>query len=237
MWKKYITICIAALLCGLLCGCAGKADEDVMSLAKLGAQEADAGGVAGEPLADGEGAGNDGAGAGNSGTGARNVTGVPEEGAAASGGTSESGPGTGGSAGVIYVHVCGAVNEPGVVELPEGSRAEAGVSAAGGMRADADTDYVNLAAPLADGEKLYIPTLEEGRALKEQEAEKESGLVNINTADSAALCTLPGIGESRAASIIAYREEHGAFQSVEDIMKVSGIGESAFGKLKDLITV
>lgn len=137
---------------------------------------------------------------------------------------------------LIYVFVCGAVNRPGVVELPEGSRAEAGVVAAGGMREDADADYVNLAAPLTDGEKLYIPTAEEGMALEQGDA-GGSGLVNINTADAALLCTLPGIGESRASDIIAYREKNGVFSRIEDLMKVPGIKEGAFGKLKDLITV
>ena len=137
---------------------------------------------------------------------------------------------------LIYVFVCGAVLRPGVVALPEGSRAEAGVLAAGGMREDADADYVNLAALLTDGEKLYIPTLEEGTALKQADA-AGGGLVNINTADSGLLCTLPGIGESRAADIIAYREQNGAFAGIEDIMKVPGIKESVFEKLKALITV
>lgn len=137
---------------------------------------------------------------------------------------------------VIYVFVCGAVRQPGVVALPDGSRAEAGVLAAGGMREDADVDYVNLAAPLTDGEKLYIPTLEEGALLKQEDA-GGGGLVNINTADAALLCTLPGIGESRASDIIAYREQNGAFDKIEDIMKVPGIKEGAFEKLKDLITV
>lgn len=137
---------------------------------------------------------------------------------------------------LIYVFVCGAVRQPGVVALPEGSRAEAGVLAAGGMREDADPDYVNLAELLKDGQKLYIPTLEEGLTLRQAES-ADTGLVNINTADSNALCTLPGIGESRARDIIAYRETNGAFASIEDIMKVSGIKESAFSKIKDLITV
>ncbi len=137
----------------------------------------------------------------------------------------------------LYVYVCGAVERPGMVELPEGSRGWDGVQAAGGMREDADWDSVNLAALLADGERLYIPTLEEGEALRQQEEARESGLVNINTADSGALCTLPGIGESRAADIIAYREENGAFISLEDLMKVPGIKESTYEKLKNLITI
>ncbi len=136
---------------------------------------------------------------------------------------------------LIYVYVCGAVERPGVVELARGSRAEAGVAAAGGMREDADPDYVNLAAVLADGEKLYIPTKEEGVSLRQRES--ASPLVNINTADSGTLCTLPGIGESRAADIISYREANGGFSSIEEIMNVPGIKDNAFQKIKDLITV
>ena len=135
----------------------------------------------------------------------------------------------------IYVFVCGAVKRPGVVALPGGSRAQDGVLAAGGMREDADPNYVNLAALLSDGEKLYIPTREESADL--QKEEEQSGLVNINTAGSAELCTLPGIGESRAADIISYREANGRFGAIEDIMKVNGIKESVFSKIKELITV
>lgn len=138
---------------------------------------------------------------------------------------------------MIYVHVCGAVLTPGVVEVPEGSRAQTAVEAAGGFREDADRDYMNLAAPVSDGEQLCIPTLEEVRVQREQLKEEESGRVNLNTADISRLCTLPGIGESRAGDIVAYRQEHGGFGQIEEIMKVPGIKESTFEKIKDLITV
>ncbi len=133
----------------------------------------------------------------------------------------------------IWVYVCGAVKEPGVVRLAPGSRWSDALEAAGGFREDAGRDCVNLAAKLSDGEKLYFPTAQEGR----EQAEEAEGLVNINTADAAQLCTLPGIGESRAADIIAYRERNGGFESCEDIMKVPGIKESVYGKLRDKITV
>lgn len=135
----------------------------------------------------------------------------------------------------IRVHVCGAVMSPGVVSLPEDSRAEDALEAAGGFAENAWRDYVNLAERVQDGEKLYFPTLDESESLVLQEL--GSGLVNINTADVATLCTLPGIGESRANDIIAYREANGPFDSCEDIMKVSGIKSSVYSKISDKITV
>ena len=135
----------------------------------------------------------------------------------------------------IRVYVCGAVVSPGVVSLTEGSRAEDALAAAGGFADNAWRDYVNLAERVQDGEKLYFPTLEESESMPLQES--GSGLVNINTADVAALCTLPGIGESRANDIIAYREENGPFDSCEDIMNVAGIKTSVYNKIKDKITV
>jgi len=137
--------------------------------------------------------------------------------------------------GDIYVYVCGAVKEPGVVALEPGSRVGDALRAAGGFARDADENHVNLAAWVADGEQVYFPTKEE--VLTERAQEAESGLVNINTADAAALSTLPGIGESRAEDIIRYRKEKGIFETKEDIMKVSGIKDSVFDKIRDKITV
>ena len=138
----------------------------------------------------------------------------------------------------IRVYVCGAVVSPGVVSLPEDSRAEDALAAAGGFAENAWREYVNLAERVQDGEKLYFPTLEESERLVFQETgSADSGLVNINTADSAVLCTLPGIGESRANDIIAYREANGPFGSCEDIMNVPGIKTSVYSKISDKITV
>ena len=128
----------------------------------------------------------------------------------------------------VYVYVCGAVRTPGVVEVPEGSRAAEALELAGGMTTEADPFYVNLAEIVTDGQKLYFPTASEA---------EEEGLVNINTASAEELCTLPGIGASRAADIVRYREKNGAFQTKEDIMKVSGIKQNAYDKLCDRITV
>lgn len=137
-------------------------------------------------------------------------------------------------AGQIYVHVCGQVREPGVVALPTGSRAWEAVEAAGGLTEDAQDAAVNLAAVLRDGEKLYIPAIGESVAAGEA---ADGGLVNLNTADAGRLQTLPGIGESRAADILSYRESHGGFQAIEEIMQVPGIKESIYEKIKDKIVV
>lgn len=138
---------------------------------------------------------------------------------------------------VIYVYVCGAVKEPGVVLLPEGSRGQDALEAAGGFAEDAAREAVNLAEVLTDGMKLYFPTPEEAMEAEREAQERDAGLININTAGAELLCTLPGIGEARAKAIIAYREEHGAFGSVEEIMQVSGIKDSAYNKIRAFITV
>ncbi len=149
----------------------------------------------------------------------------------------------------IAVHVCGAVNCPGVYLLKDQSRVMDAVNAAGGFSEKACQDYINLAQVVLDGSKVTIPTMEEAEDLKEKEefltvsnehsnvSDSKSGLVNINTADVALLQTLTGVGAVRAQSIITYREEHGAFNSIEDIMKVSGIKQASYEKFKDEITV
>jgi len=137
----------------------------------------------------------------------------------------------------LYVYVCGAVEAPGVVKLAGGSRAVDALQAAGGFKEDADAEYVNLASIVEDGEKLYFPSKEEAEQFKLEEAANLNGLVDINTADEALLSTLPGIGPSRACDIITYREKNGGFGAAEDIMKVSGIKESVYEKIKDQIVV
>lgn len=156
----------------------------------------------------------------------------------------------------IKVHVCGAVVCSGVYELDSGSRVVDGVSQAGGLLPQAAPDYVNLAAFVSDGDKIWIPTVEEAEELLEDghvvsyittaEANAESGTktasgsdakININTADKELLCSLPGIGSTRADSIISYREQNGNFSSIEDIMKVSGIKDNSFQKIKEYICV
>lgn len=165
-------------------------------------------------------------------------------------------------AATLVVHICGAVSAPGVYELPAGSRIIDAVEAGGGFLPEADEACCNLAEEIVDGCQIYIMTKTESCADGQTEKKAgiqtspdsdvqttdrnvrsnsapalDSGLVNLNTADVAALMTLPGIGESRAKAIISYREQHGAFAKIEDIMKISGIKQAAFSKIKDKITV
>lgn len=136
---------------------------------------------------------------------------------------------------VLYVYVCGAVEKPGVYELPVGARWVDALEAAGGFSAEAARESVNLAKLLKDEDRVYLPTMEE--AFEQGFQEETSGKVNLNTADLNALCTLPGVGQSRAEAILAYREEHGDFREPEDLMRVSGIKENTYEKLKDRICV
>ncbi len=133
----------------------------------------------------------------------------------------------------LFVYVCGAVNREGVYELPIGCRVFEAIEAAGGFREDADTHAVNQAELLRDEERIYVPVIGETA----DSHSEEEGKVNINKASKEQLMTLPGVGASRADSIIKYREEQGNFQSIEDIMQVSGIKEGLFEKIKDFITV
>lgn len=142
--------------------------------------------------------------------------------------------------GLIVVHICGAVENPGVYELPEGSRIYQGIQAAGGFSSEAGQDGLNQAGMLQDGIRLYVPTVDETalESLFEYDgASKEKGLVNINTATEEELCTLSGIGSGKAKSIITYRTENGSFKSIEDIMNVEGIKDGLFQKIRDSITV
>jgi competence protein ComEA len=110
--------------------------------------------------------------------------------------------------------------------------------AAGGPAGDADLDRINLASSVADGQQIYVPRQdEENPPVQSPSAQRASdGRVNINTADAAALETLPGIGPALAQRILDYRQAHGPFTKIEDIMEVSGIGRATFEKLGDLIT-
>lgn len=162
----------------------------------------------------------------------------------------------------IYVHVCGAVVNPNVYELPTGSRVYEAVQMAGGFTEDADESYVNQAQTLSDGVKLVIPTIEQTQAMVTENSEVDlvgivgeqggvqetaasaqgetassDGKININTATEAELCNIPGIGATRAAAIVAYRQEKGGFSAIEDIMNVSGIKEGTYEKIKDSIKV
>ncbi len=166
----------------------------------------------------------------------------------------------------IVVHISGAVNIEGIVELEAGSRIANAIEKAGGVKENADMTDINLAYPLEDGMKIHIPTKEETEANKNNEnmidesyiisssggvSSKEdtnstqgssststsSKKVNINTATQEELDTLPGIGPSIASKIIDYREQNGKFNSIEEIKEVSGIGDAKYEKIKDSITI
>lgn len=141
--------------------------------------------------------------------------------------------------GSCFVHVCGAVVSPGVYELPAGSRIYDALNLAGGITENGAATALNFAEQIYDGEQILVPTWEQYSAgwTSAEAKETSDGLVNINTATKEQLMTLNGIGESRAQAIIAYREEHGFFSAIEDLMQVSGIKEAAFEKVKDYITV
>jgi len=142
--------------------------------------------------------------------------------------------------GNIFIYICGAVNAPGVYELPSGSRVFEAVEAAGGLSAEADTRSLNQAELLTDGEQITVYTVWEvsaSGAAGEPGVNEDDGLVNINTADVSELMTLPGIGEARAGAIIAYRERHGAFETAQDICNVTGIKEKLYARIENLIKV
>ncbi len=148
----------------------------------------------------------------------------------------------------IKVYVIGQVKSPGVVELEEGSRIEDAIILAGGTTEKSDLSKINLAYSLEDGQKLYVPSIEEnfdseylttenGEGILETTKEENSSIININTADLSELCNLPGVGEALAQRIITYREENGKFKSKEDLKNVSGIGDKKYESLKDSIKV
>ena len=168
---------------------------------------------------------------------------------------------------VVYVDVSGAVVSPGVYCLDAGSRVFQAIEAAGGCTSEAASAWLNQAAGLSDGQKIYVPTVQEVEAAdaagvdgasggtgvlwssgtqtevsgQDQENVGEvssgTGKVNINTADKELLTTLPGVGSSKADAILAYRQEQGGFSSIEEIMNVEGIKEGVFARIKDKISV
>ncbi|WP_261647537.1 ComEA family DNA-binding protein [Curtobacterium sp. C2H10] len=155
------------------------------------------------------------------------------------------------------MHVVGAVARPGIVTLPGGRRVSDAVERAGGARDDADLARLNLARVLVDGERLYVPKAGETDIPAALEGSGGSGgsgagagsagdggagsavdaVVDLNTADQTLLETLPGIGPSLAGRILAWRDEHGRFAAVEDLLDVSGIGDVRFAELRDRVRV
>lgn len=143
----------------------------------------------------------------------------------------------------VYADICGAVNQPGVYALKDGARVYELIEKAGGLCEDADITLINQAEEVRDGMKVRVYTKEEAAEVPvrisedAEERTRSDARININTADLSQLMMLSGIGESRAADIIAYRTENGKFLTIEEIMNVSGIKESTFRKIKDKIVV
>ena len=145
---------------------------------------------------------------------------------------------------VLYVDVAGAVQTPGVVKLSEGARIDDALSAAGGLSDDADVSQLNRASKATDGLKVYVPRVGEAGnptvavpSSSENSTPSSSGLVSINAGSQSDLETLPGIGPSTSQAIIDDRTQNGPFTSLEDLMRVSGIGEKKFEKMKDSISL
>lgn len=141
------------------------------------------------------------------------------------------------SPGEVYVHVLGQVERPGLYVLDEGARLADALAAAGGTLDDADLRAVNLARVLTDGEQIVVPAVGEESAGDDGSGASGDGLIDLNTADQAALETLPGIGPALAQRIIQWREDNGRFASVDDLLAVSGIGEKVLAGLRDLVRV
>lgn len=135
----------------------------------------------------------------------------------------------------IYVHVCGEVVLPDVYKVPAGSRLFEVVALAGGLTDQASETSVNLARVVQDGEKIYVPSVDEVQS--GQYLTPDNGKVSINEANLEQLMQLSGIGESKAQAIIDYRNTHGRFKKIEDIMLVSGIKEAMYNKIKEDISL
>lgn len=138
----------------------------------------------------------------------------------------------------LVVYVVGAVHKPGVYSLSEGARVLDAVAAAGGLLADADAARLNLAARVADGTRLAVPRVGEVVATETGGGAAEpSGPVNLNSATVDQLDKLPGVGPSTAAAIVAFREQHGAFRSVDQLLDIRGIGPAKLEELRRYVTV
>ena len=257
IWAAAAAVLLSAVMTASLTGCAKKQSLELTELS-------DTEGSPGENDGDSEGNGQD---AGSRSQDPATETDPQEADGTGTAGEAPADGADSGEPELIYVFVCGAVAQEGVYELPAGSRVYQAVEAAGGYAADADTSYINQADPVEEAEKLREEAaLAAENRQAETDAESGSGpdgaaagyanngagqmnnsagqaddaaarLININTADEAALQTLPGIGAAKAASIVRYREANGGFSSIEEIKKVSGIGDITYENIKGCITV
>lgn len=141
---------------------------------------------------------------------------------------------------MLTVHVAGAVMSPGLYRVPEGSRVADAIAGAGGAAPDAVTDDLNLAARLADGQKVTVPRRAPQQSTPAGAPPSTTGassLININTADAAELDKLPGVGPAMSARIVEHRKKNGPFSSVDELDNVQGIGPSKLESLRDLVTI
>ena len=212
-----------------LCGCTHNRDESVNTQQDIAGEYFGTESVSDEKSSEGEE------------TGVSGSSSAPD----GDGGNSDSNDEGREDADSIFIYVCGAVKEPGVYVLPKGSRVYEAIRMAGGMTPEADEAFVNQARVLVDGEQITVFTKEETEGLAPETFDFDTpaavpetqGKININKATAEELTTLPGIGEAKAMAIIEYRETNGAFRETADIMKVSGIGEALYNKIKDDIDV
>ena len=145
---------------------------------------------------------------------------------------------------MITVYVSGEVNKPGLIQIDSNARVSDAITACGNFTPLADKNAINLAQKLSDGIHIQVPTIKNSANTasatnnsSNSPNDKSNDLININTATKEELDTLPGIGPATAEKILNYRQEHGNFQSIEDLKNVKGIGEAKFNKLQDKISI
>lgn len=259
--KVRYAVCLFLLLC-VVAGCRQEGESSLL----LPASGEEGTGSPGSGEEESGSPGEEGTGSLGSGEEESGSPGSGEEGRSASDADAQWEAGSGSDAEMlIYVQVSGAVVRPGVYALPAGARIFQAIELAGGLTGEAESSSLNQAGFLADGQMVYVMDKEEaaawaagasagdgsgavpgmpggdvsegqpGRARSDGGA--EDGKVNLNTATESDLMALPGIGVAKAKSILAWREENGGFSQIEDLMKIQGIKEGVFSKIKDSVKV